>query len=280
MTRSAKHWCFTLNNYTDVELQALAQASSELLESKSIQYLVYGKEVGEANTPHLQGFVSFTARKTLAQVRSVPGLSRSHCEPAKGTPLQAATYCKKDGEYTECGTLPLGERGRRTDLEQLYERIKSGATQKEIADEFPSQFIRYRNSIISCIADHQTERDWQCDVKVLWGRTGTGKTRQVFEAHPSKDIYVHPGDQWFNGYEGQPVALFDDFNGSEFKLSYLLKLLDRYKMKVPVKGGYVQWIPKTIYITSNKDPADWYRNAIQEHRDAMFRRINTITYYP
>jgi len=279
MTRSAKNWCFTLNNYTDVELQALAQAGPELLESQSLRYLVYGRETSESGTPHLQGFISYNSRKTLSAVKSTPGLSRAHLEPAKGTPVQAANYCKKDGEYTEYGQLPAGA-GRRTDLEELYQLIKSGAGKEEVADKFPSQFIRYRNSILALIADYQEERDWECDVQVLWGRTGTGKTRKVFDSHPSKDIYVHPGESWFNGYEGQPVVLFDDFNGSEFKLSYLLKLLDRYKMKVPVKGGYVQWIPKIIYITSNKDPQVWYLNAIEEHRNAMFRRIKSIEYFP
>jgi len=279
MTRSAKNYCFTVNNYSDVEHQALAQAGSELLESLAIRYLVFGREVGQSGTPHLQGFIAFNARKTLAYVKSVPGLSRAHVESAKGTPLQASTYCKKDGEYNEYGELPAGA-GKRTDLEELYQLVKSGASKEEIADKFPSQFIRYRNSILALIADYQEERDWECDVQVLWGRTGTGKTRKVFDSHPSKDIYVHPGESWFNGYEGQPVVLFDDFNGSEFKLSYLLKLLDRYKMKVPVKGGYVQWIPKIIYITSNKDPQVWYLNAIEEHRNAMFRRIKSIEFFP
>lgn len=278
MTRSAKNWCFTLNNFTQQDVEALAQKATQLLESRSLLYLVYGREVGEGGTPHLQGFVAFTKRKTLAFVRQFT-LLKAHCEPAKGTPNQAATYCKKDNNYTEFGQCPGGA-GRRNDLAQLYELIRGGADAKTIADKFPSQYIRYRRSILETIAEQAPERDWESDVIVLWGRTGTGKTRKVFDSHESKDIYVHPGDSWFNGYEGQKVALFDDFNGSEFKLSYLLKLLDRYKMKVPVKGGYVQWTPKIIYITSNKDPAYWYSNAIPEHRDAMFRRIKTIEYYP
>lgn len=278
MTRSAKNWCFTLNNYTAQDVEALAQKGTESLESRSIFYLVFGREVGEGGTPHLQGFVAFTKRKTLAYVRNYT-LLKSHCEPAKGTPAQATTYCKKDGDYQEFGVCPGGA-GRRNDLAKLYELIRGGADARTIADQFPSQYIRYRRSILDCIAEQAIERNWESDVRVLWGRTGTGKTRKVFDTHESKDIYVHPGDSWFNGYEGQEVALFDDYNGSEFKLSYLLKLLDRYKMKVPVKGGYVQWIPKIIYITSNKDPQQWYTNALEEHRDAMFRRITTIEFFP
>jgi len=277
MTRSAKNWCFTVNNYTDVEVQQMAEAASELLESQSLQYVVWGKEVGETGTPHLQGFASFSKRITLQQLKQQLKL-RAHCEASRGTPTQAAEYCKKDGNYTEFGRLPHG-RGHRSDLLELVERVKSGASKKQIENEFPGQFIRYRNSILSSIADHSTERMWECDVRVFWGRTGTGKTRKVFESHDRDIIYVHPGESWFNGYEGQEVALFDDFNGSEFKLAYFLKLLDRYPMKVPIKGAYVQWAPKIIYVTSNKDPADWYRNALPEHRDAMFRRIKTIEFF-
>lgn len=277
MTRSAKNWCFTINNYTDVELQALAQKATESLESGSLCYLVYGREVGSEGTPHLQGFVSFCKRKTLNAVRAI--ISRAHLEAARGTPSQAAQYCKKDGDYKEFGKCPAG-RGHRSDLESLVARISEGATSKEIATEFPGQYIRYRNAINAHIADQLGERQWESDVRVLWGRTGTGKTRKVFDSHERSTIYVHPGDSWFNGYEGQEVALFDDFNGSEFKLAYFLKILDRYPMKVPIKGGFVNWLPKIIYITSNKDPADWYRNALPEHRDAMFRRIKTIEYFP
>jgi len=278
MTRSAKNWCFTINNYTDAEITQLAEKASELLESKSIQYLVYGKEVGETGTPHLQGFVSFHKRTTLNGIKSVL-IPRGHLEAARGTPLQASEYCKKDGDYTEFGRCPRG-RGNRSDLEQLVIRITEGATRQEIANEFPGQYIRYRNAIQAHISDQLGERNWESDVRVLWGRTGTGKTRKVFDNHERNTIYIHPGDSWFNGYEGQEVALFDDFNGSEFKLAYFLKILDRYPMKVPIKGGFVQWLPKIIYITSNKDPADWYRNALPEHRDAMFRRIKTIEYFP
>jgi hypothetical protein len=109
---------------------------------------------------------------------------------------------------------------------------------------------------------------------VYWGRTGAGKTRAVFDNVPSpEDIYVHPGGQWFDGYDGQPIVLFDDFGGSEFKLTYFLKLLDRYPMQVPIKGGFVSWIPKEVYITSNRNPLEWYPNAHGEHVNAMFRRF-------
>jgi len=103
---------------------------------------------------------------------------------------------------------------------------------------------------------------------------GVGKTRKVFD--DETDIYMYPGQGWFDGYFGQDIVLFDDFSGSEFKITYLLKLLDRYPMSVPIKGAFVQWVPRKIYITSNLDPDSWYPGAHEEHRAALRRRLKTV----
>lgn len=276
MTRSAKHYCFTINNYTNADKQRLASLFGPDVSEGGPVYLVYGEEVGDSGTPHLQGYVCFSDRRTLRSAKEAIG-SRAHLEVARGSPQQASDYCKKDGDYTEFGQLPAG-RGERSDLALLAERIRSGCSQDDIAKEFPGHYIRHRRNILAFIAELKPKRNWVCDVIVLWGVTGTGKTRYVFDNHES--VYVHPGEQWFDGYDGQEVVLFDDYNGSEFKLTYLLKLLDRYEMRVPVKGGYIQWAPKTIYFTSNREPSEWYHNALDRHRDALMRRITEVRFFP
>lgn len=150
----------------------------------------------------------------------------------------------------------------------------------EIADENFKEFIKYQRGINAYRLVHSVQRDWICSVVVYWGRTGAGKTRAVHDNLPAQDaLYTHPGGPWFDGYDQQPIALFDDFGGSEFKLSYLLKLLDRYPMRVPVKGGFVSWAPREIYITSNKDPTSWYANAHPEHVAALFRRFTNVVQF-
>lgn len=270
----AKHWCFTLNNYSEANQDELRI----LFESEGVVYLVFGRETGEQGTPHLQGFISLATRKTFNQIKSfLP--DGAHIEKAHGTPSQASSYCKKDGDFEEFGDVPGGQ-GRRTDIAAVADRIKEGASYETIFDEFPGPALRYRRSIQEAIRDRQPVRNWAVNVIILWGRSGTGKTRSIWDFHDHATIYVHPGDRWFDGYTGQEIVLFDDFSGSEFKLSYLLKLLDRYPMRVPVKGGFVQWAPKVIYFTSNKDPKQWYANALEEHQNALFRRVNTITHFP
>jgi hypothetical protein len=109
---------------------------------------------------------------------------------------------------------------------------------------------------------------------VFWGKTGTGKTRRVWEFVKDDELWIHPGDRWFDGYDRHKCALFDDFDGSWFKLSYLLKLLDRYVFPVPVKGAYTWWCPSQIFITSNIEPRMWYPGALEDHRAALLRRLS------
>lgn len=185
-------------------------------------------------------------------------------------------YCSKDREFEEFGDIPTTQ-GRRTDLAELAQRITEGASPEEIFTEFPAQWLRYRHNILATIRERGIRRNWVTECFIYWGKTRTGKTRAVWDAYPHDDIWVHGGDpKFFDGYSGQPIVLFDDFDGSYFKIHYLLKLTDRYRMMVQVKGGWVQWAPKKIFFTSNKDPQIWYENAHPEHVAAFFERVTEI----
>lgn len=273
MVMTAKHWCFTLNNYTDDDENTLAALGAH----SETKYLTYGRETGESGTPHLQGYVVFTRRIAFNTARARVS-TRCHMEKTKGSPSANKAYCQKDGDFVEFGTCHTGQ-GKRTDLDEVYDAVKAGQTRAEVGDAFKGTYLRYKRSIDQLLREvAQTVRDPanETQVVVYWGATGTGKTRRVWDAHPRDTIYCHTGERWFDGYTGQQVALFDDFDGSVFKLTYFLRLLDRYPMKVPIKGDYVEWNPRTIYITSNKAPQEWYANASEEHQAALMRRLSEV----
>jgi len=112
------------------------------------------------------------------------------------------------------------------------------------------------------------------NVEVLWGTTGTGKTRKAVEAGSFK---WHPcSPEWWDGYEGQDSLLIDEFYG-QLKPSKLLQLLDGYQVALPIKGGYTYAAWTKVYITSNTDPDSWYSDIPPAVKAALDRRINTIT---
>ena len=265
----SKHWCFTLNNYGSEDEERIEGLFGR--QEIGVKYICYGREVGETGTAHLQGFVSFDKRRTLAFVRRHIS-DQAHFESAKGSPTQAAAYCKKEGDFYEAGECP-GGKGTRTDIASCVEAIKNGASRRDLIENHPGTYGRYHKMCNEAIRIFSEKRTWQTKCVVYWGKTGTGKTRKVYDENGFDKVYKHLGGRWFDGYEGEDIVLFDDFDGSVFQLNYLLQLIDRYPMVVEVKGGTVNFKPRTVYFTSNKDPKTWYSNAFPEHQAALMRRL-------
>lgn len=99
----SRAFCFTLNNYTDVDVDALMDISFE--------YLCFGfEEAPVTGTPHIQGYIYMHSVKTLIQMNEL--LKRAHFEHAKGTRQQNDVYTSKlDGDdWYSFGDVP--EQGR------------------------------------------------------------------------------------------------------------------------------------------------------------------------
>lgn len=114
----------------------------------------------------------------------------------------------------------------------------------------------------------------------LWGPTGTGKTKRAYEVasrlqeEKGLEFYVKPSyNTWWDGYRGEKVVIVDEFSG-QWPVDYTLLVLDRYPMKVEVKGGTVNLAASLIILTSNVPPAEWYINASLEKKAALARRIH------
>lgn len=89
-----KRWCFTLNNYTDNELETLETIF------KPHKYII-GREVGEkSRIPHLQGYVEFNTK--VRPIEKIP-IKRIHWEKCKGSRADNITYCSKQGDYVSKG---------------------------------------------------------------------------------------------------------------------------------------------------------------------------------
>lgn len=147
----AKHWCFTLNNYTPADLDRL---SSPL---NGVDYLIYGKEVGASGTPHLQGTVCFQSRKRLQQVISIIG--QAHCSVTRYL-AQSIEYCKKDGDFSEFGEVPEQAQGRgeekRSELEDFKASVKEGVTsEKELRELHSSVCASFPRFVKEYIDDNK-----------------------------------------------------------------------------------------------------------------------------
>lgn len=165
MAPQSQRWCFTVNNYTDEQQGHICQ----LLAGPDVSYGIYGREVGDSGTPHLQGFVIFRDRIRRNAVSEFFGDIHPHLEPARGTSLQASEYCRKDGDVEEFGTCP--NPGKRNDFDELKSWVLEHPTKPTapmLAREFPQLFLKYGRLMEwvdaiypSATLEEGETRDWQ-----------------------------------------------------------------------------------------------------------------------
>lgn len=267
-------WVFTLNN-----------PERQLDLKGKCKYAVWQLEKGEEGTEHYQGYIEFSTKKSMKQVKTILG-TRVHLEVRKGTAQQARDYCMKE-EGRVSGPWEEGKylgRGRRTDLENIAQKLRKRKLE-EVAEEEPGMYIRYHRGLKALkTVYNKTERGngWiKPEIHVFWGDTGAGKTKDAYQMDPDLYCLTIPtgGIVWFDGYDNHETILIDEFYG-QIKYSFMLRLLDGYPMDVQYKGGFLRLNHKRIIITSNEEPSEWYKNV--EKQDALHRRLRefaTIKYY-
>ena len=261
------------------EPELLLQQLGELTQCRGVVGQL--ERCPETGREHIQFYIELKSPRRLTYItRHLPG---AHLERRAGTSEQAREYCSKedtriDGPW-EFGTFKTAQ-GARTDLDAVHEDLKQGMSLRDLSDTHFKTFLRYSRGIKEYLLLHQERRTWPMEVCVLWGRTGSGKTKEVYDRAAREDCGVFSlpqndgGVPWFDGYNGEKILLIDDFYGW-LKVSWLLKLMDRYPMEVQTKGGSVQFTSKVIYFTSNVSVESWYdwEKFPSEVKAAFMRRI-------
>lgn len=223
---------------------------------------------------HCQAYVRYSSTVPVSRVVKL-FKDGGHVELAKGNEQQNVKYCTKESSRV-LGPWTIGEeakQGRRTDIEDVRELVKSGKGMVEICDVASSyQSLRTAEVLLKYL---ERQRDFKPDVRWYHGSTGGGKTRSAFEEFPKAWISNKDG-KWFDGYDAHEVAIFDDFRKDFCTFHELLRILDRYPYRIPYKGGFRQFLAHTIIITCPWAPDVLYDNRSQEDIGQLMRRIDSV----
>lgn len=252
-------------------------------------YLIYGSETCPTTKKHhWQGYVEFKTRIRMKAAQISLKQGKMHMESRKGTLKAAVNYCKK-GEQTkeewlkyrekgpnfgknavvvEHGTPLPKHQGKRTDLEDFRDDVRAGSTDRELIRGHITVFARHPQLAQNIRNAFEDRRSWPTEVIWLWGKPGTGKTRQAIEAGAVSVTY---SNSFFCGYNGEDIVLIDDYTKGAIPRDTLLQLLDRYPMNINVKNGHRNWKPRTLYITTNWDPTAYF---LEE--PAVARRVASV----
>lgn len=295
--RGSRRYVGTFNNYTEANYATLCNYQRP-------SYIVIGAELGDFETPHLQFYMEFENALLGKAIQKDLGL-KFWVQPAKGPPKKAAGYCKKGTdkppknhgyeyffprtmEQPETWSRPyergcISQQGKRTDVSAPTEAlIGEGATLKQIAMEFPDQYVKYHKGFHQLRSLTLQPRNLKTmpEVIVRWGPTGTGKSESArLIDWPELPHYVwDPASKhWFDGYDGEDKIIIEEFR-SHIPFREILTLLDRYECKREYKGGMVNIIASKFVITSPTHPSTWYNNLASNEgaRDQLTRRITKV----
>lgn len=217
--------------------------------------MIVGNEIGDEGTPHLQGFVAYKVRTRFSTVKAQ--MPKAHIEKMLGTPKSASKYCMKDGDYEEFGTLPDYQGGASGGAAKAknYRAMAELAQANKIDDIMeidPVSYVQHYHAYKRIAQDHPPETLNLDDVCGEWlvGEPGVGKSYKAREDNPH--YYDKAINKWWDGYQGEPVVILDDFDLVHHVLGHHLKRwADRYAFPAEQKGTTTKIRPQKIIVTSN-----------------------------
>lgn len=261
----SRSFVFTLNNYNGADIESLSNLAC--------RYIIFGREIGESGTPHLQGYVVFSNPRSFNAVKSL--MPRAHIEEAKGDAQSNYEYCSKQGDFTERGDRPFTQKQKGQANADRWKRARELAQAgdlKSIDDELYIKYqrtferIRDQSKPKPTILEHTTRHLW------IYGPSGTGKSRLARELAP--DAYIkEPESKWWDHYNGEEDVIIDDFDKFQVKQGGAMKRwMDIYPFQAEVKGSQEIIRPKRIIVTSNYHPEEIWDDRVTV--EAILRRVD------
>ena len=295
-TQSRK-WLLTINNPQDHGM-----SHDEIIDRAqkfNPDYMCLADEIGENGTYHTHLFLYSSSPMRFGTVKK--RFPTAHIDRANGTVQDNRAYIRKEGKWAdtdksetrvegtfkEFGELPDEASEKSPKYAKLLQCVKEGMSNKEILAIDPS-FAFHLEHIDKLRQDIRFEKylteNRFIKVHYLWGDSGTGKTRSIYEKHPAEEIcrithYPTRGNVQFDAYKGQSVLVFEEFH-SEMPISMMLNLLDIYPLMLPARYHDRIACYLTVYITSNIPLEEQYKDIHKDKLEtwnAFLRRIHTVT---
>lgn len=239
-----------------------------------VEYIKGQLERGaETGYLHWQLLVVLSKRGTLRTMRQLFG-DFNH-EQSRSVAADAYVWKEEtrvEGTQFELGAKPV-RRNKKCDWERVWLLAKSGEFEA-IPENVRVQHYRTLRAIRS---DYAKSVGMERTCFVFWGATGLGKSLRAWDEAGVDAYPKDPRTKWWDGYNGQPNVVIDEFRGA-IDVSHMLRWLDRYPVLVEVKGSSVPLVAKKIWITSNLDPRLWYPDLDEDTKNALLRRLN-ITHF-
>lgn len=297
-TQSRK-WALVINNPLEAGLDHAA--IREILYRFSPAYFCMADEIATTGTYHTHIFLFSPSPIRFSTVKN--RFSTAHIEKAYGSAKANRAYILKEGHWAdtdkaetsvsgtfeEWGDLPAEKEEEAPEMFKLIQDLRAGKSVMEIIEDNPKLAFRIREieTLRQAILEEKYSAENRAlEVTYLYGASGTGKTRGIFEKHDRKSIcritdYGGRNGVRFDAYHCQDVLVLEEFH-SQIPISAMLNYLDIYPLTLPAR--YTDRIAcyTKVYITSNIPLEEQYRD-IQRYQmetwRAFLRRVQNVIEY-
>lgn len=295
----AKKFLLTINNP-----QTCGMTHEEIInraQKFNPDYFCLSDEVGASGTPHTHVFVYSASPMRFSTMKK--RFPTAHIDKAMGSAQSNREYIRKEGKWVdtdksetriegsfqEFGEIPNEADEKSPKMARLIQWVRDGMCNEEILAMDPSFALKTKDIDVLRQELKFTEyssKNRQIRVHYIFGDSGTGKTRSIFEKHPASDIcritnYGSKGRVQFDSYRGQSVLVFEEFH-SQIPIADMLNYLDIYPVMLPARYYDRTACYTEVYITSNIPLEQQYpdlQKSQGETWNALLRRIHTVTEY-
>lgn len=265
----------------DTDPRELARALRTIAGDENVEYLVCCREQHQDGQWHAHAFLRLRRRinTTNARYFDINGNHGDYKSVYKAEIWTTIKYVKKDGIWHEEGKEPIKTTWS---VKEKNELIQSHGIEWCVENGiFSIASVPRIQAGIEALRIVKTRQERRAPiVKWYYGSTGTGKTRLAVK-EGGNDFWISPGGlQWFNNYNGQRTAILDDIRVGSCPMNMLLRILDRYTIQVPIKGGFTLWNPEVIIVTCPVRPEKLFVNRETgeqwDHVDQVVRRVTVF----
>lgn len=276
-----RNWFFTLNNPT-------GPISWEDRPAQ-VHFLKYSLEKGDSGTPHFQGWFQTTRSSRHAYCLKWTKFSfLTECH----NPEAADRYVQKPETHID-GPWEFGyrsEQGKPNDLAIALEKVRNGASARQIAEEHPTTYCRNHNGIDKIISmqvlceptGHDlasfTAKPLDLSLPVLlWGPPLLGKTHFAM-AHFKHAMFITHLDQLRGLDSSYDGLVFNDLDFSEEPFDKRRNLIEMdFSTFVNIKFGAAR-IPKGLprIFTGHRPDLLLGLNDHSWERESLKRRVSYI----
>lgn len=186
---------------------------------------------------HIQGYLQWKDDKRMSACYK---MFNAHWTLANGSAHANWKYCTEDDTHVpNTPRLTVGEpvsQGQRTDMVDTVRDVMEGrATARDVMENDPMFWMRNYRALAQMELARVQPRTEKPHITWLWGESGTGKTKWVYDRWSYGDVYAKPSGLFWDRYHGQQCILFDDLSLDMDEGFYreFLRWTDRY----PCQGG-------------------------------------------